>query len=180
VSRRWVRCFLPPALQKHWRRRKTRRGNRNFRGQWLPAKAELGRANVDTVRIADDMLSRLMMARGRAAASGRTPCIASHLDEVARHRSGRGTRARNPISSARFLPPVSAASKDTQRPVTFAGRLNPLPIGKMNSACDRLTTAPQIVCRDRSASRPWTSLTVWHRGRLVHSQRRTTPSSLKS
>lgn len=44
-----LRCFFPPALQKQWRRRKTRRGHHNSRGQWLPAKADLGRANVDTV-----------------------------------------------------------------------------------------------------------------------------------
>jgi len=36
-----LRCFLPPLLQERWRRRKTRRGHRNPRGQWLPARAAL-------------------------------------------------------------------------------------------------------------------------------------------
>jgi hypothetical protein len=92
--------------------------------------------------IADDEARPLMMARGPAAASGRTPCIASHFSDAAQHRSGRESRARNPISSARFFPPVSAASKDTRRPVTFAGRLNPMFVGKKSSACGHLITAP--------------------------------------
>lgn len=40
---------------------------------------------------------------------------------------------------------MSAASKDTQCPVTFAGRLNPMAIGKKSSACERQITAPSSV-----------------------------------
>jgi hypothetical protein len=43
-----LRCFLPPSLQER-RRRKTRRGHQNSRGQWSPARVALGRADVDTV-----------------------------------------------------------------------------------------------------------------------------------
>jgi hypothetical protein len=44
-----LRCFLSPSLQERRRRRKTRRGHRNSRGQWSPARAARGRTDVDVV-----------------------------------------------------------------------------------------------------------------------------------